>query len=187
MTNSALLGDPPATSRDAMIRKGMQTFITAFNPVPSLPFGPTRPTPDLAGESNASKVKTTSATALTLVLVITVGRFWRRFKTPDWKAGPDDYFIVGASLVAVAYIAQIMAYFPSGNCYGRHMWFCTYEDLQALYLVRWLSPFSQLHSNTYRASLWDKPSSISAYTVQSFPFFTSFDVLPAAAALDSSK
>jgi hypothetical protein len=137
---SALLGDAPLTDRDALIRAAMKTYRTNFNGNPKLPFGPTRPQPpkpDLADESNAWRTRTAAAAFLSLIILVTIGRFcfwWRRRK--KWSLGIDDVLILLAAGVAAAYVGHILSAFTEGTCLGRHMWFCTYEDIERLYMVR---------------------------------------------------
>jgi hypothetical protein len=141
---SAILGEEPLTTRDTMIRHAMQTYRTNFNIIPNLPFGPSRPQPpaaDLAWESNAWRTRTAAASFLTLMIVVTIGRFafwWRRRKT--WGLGVDDVLIVLAAGIACAYVGHILSAFVEGTCLGRHMWFCTYEDIERLYMVRGSPP-----------------------------------------------
>ena len=97
MVQSALLGDPPATDRDALIRKAMKASAgNYFNPVKDLPWGPPRPTPDLAWEDDAWKVQACYIVCLILVAGFTIGRFWTRAKIKAWGFGIDD-LLVGSS------------------------------------------------------------------------------------------
>lgn len=136
---SALLGGAPLTDRDRLIRAAMQAYRTNFNGNPKLPFGPPRPSPpkpDLAGESNAWRTRTAAATFLTLIILVTTGRFcfwWRRRQ--KWSLGVDDVLILLAAGVAAAYVGHILSAFVEGTCLGRHMWFCTYEHIERLYMV----------------------------------------------------
>ena len=135
---SALLGDPPLTARDALIQKAMRQYRTLFSANPKHPFGPSRPVPpapDLAHESNAWRVLTAASCLLFLLIVVTAGRFWFRWqRRRQMGFGVDDVLIVPAVALAITYVVQIIEEVTE-SCLGRHMWFCTYEDIELLYHV----------------------------------------------------
>lgn len=156
MVDSARLGNPPLTSRDGLIQKALKTYRTNFNGNPRLPFGaqrPIPPSPDLAGESNAWRTKTAAATFICLIVIVTVGRFffwWRRRQ--NWGLGLDDLLVTVAAAIALAYVGHILSAFVEGTCLGRHMWFCTYEDINTLYLVRIDDSMSLAHTMLTRST-----------------------------------
>ena len=135
MQGSALIGSPPANPKDALIRIGLKASSGyIFNPNPLHPYGPPRPSPDLSGESNAYKVRTTGIVCLILILTVTLGRFWARATNESLSFGIDDLMAIPACLCGIGYMGTIIAY--TGPCYGRHMWFCTYEQIETIQVVR---------------------------------------------------
>ena len=147
MTQSALLGQPPATERDVLIRRGILRITgSIFFPNPKHPFGPPRPSPDSPDESRDSQTIALTATLMTAVIIITLGRFAYRSTLKTWKFGLDDLLIIPAALVAVMYLSQILWVNTHGGCYGRHVWFCTYENVEQQYLVHSRErPYTRLH------------------------------------------
>jgi hypothetical protein len=133
---SALLGDPPLTDRDALIQKAMRQYRTIFSANPKHPFGPSHPVPpapDLANESNAWRVLTAASCLLFLVIVVTAGRFWFRWqRRRQMGFGVDDVLIIPAVALAITYVVQIIEEVTQ-SCLGKHMWFCTYEDVELMY------------------------------------------------------
>lgn len=135
MPQSALLGSLPATRNDALIQIGLKATVgSIINPNPLLPYGPPRPSPDLSGESDAYKVTATAILCLILIVGVTLGRFWARSRLESWSFGLDDLMVIPACVCGIGYISSIIAY--TGPCYGRHMWFCTYEQINTIYAVR---------------------------------------------------
>lgn len=135
MQQSALLGSPPATPNDALIRIAFKaTAGSIFNPNKLHPYGPPRPSPDLSEDSNAYKIFATEIVCLILIISVTLGRFLARSRLETWSFGLDDLMVIPACLCGIGYMGSITA-FP-GLCYGRHMWFCTYEQINTMYAVR---------------------------------------------------
>lgn len=139
MQESALLGSPPATPNDALIQIGLRASVgSIFNPNPLHPYGPPRPSPDLAGESDAYKVRITEFFCVVLIISTTLGRFWARSRQESWIFGLDDLMVIPACLCGIGYMGSIIAY--TYSCYGQHMWFCTYEQIEMIYTVRLSDP-----------------------------------------------
>ena len=139
MAGSALLNSPPATPQDVLIQKGMRVFKTKMNPIKSLPYGPHRPSPNSPDDFSGNVTLGLSIFFLILLIIMTIGRFlathWKRSR----NFGLDDLFLLMAAPVAATYVALTMYEFSSKKCAGRHMWFCTYEDMNEIYLVRYHS------------------------------------------------
>lgn len=139
MQGSALIGSPPANPKDALIRIGLKSSSgSVFNPNRLLPYGPPRPSPDLSDESNAYKVRITEIVCLILILTVTLGRFWARATNESLSFGMDDLMAIPACVCGIGYMGIVIAY--TGPCYGRHMWFCTYEQIETLQVVRFSKP-----------------------------------------------
>ena len=135
MPGSALIGSPPANPKDALIRIGLKASSgSIFNPNPLHPYGPPKPSPDLSGESDAYKVRITEIVCLILILTVTLGRFWARAIMKSLSFGIDDLMVIPACLCGIGYMGTIIAY--TGPCYGRHIWFCTYEQIETIQVVR---------------------------------------------------
>ena len=139
MQGSALLGSPPANPKDILIRIGLKASSgSQFNPNPLHPYGPPKPSPDLSGESDAYKIVVTEIICLILILSVTLGRFWARAKQESWSFGVDDLMAIPACLCGTGYMGSIIAY--TGSCYGKHIWFCTYEQIETIQVVRFSRP-----------------------------------------------
>ena len=135
MVQSALLGEPPATGEDALIQIGLKESVgSIYNPNPLYPYGPPKPIPDLSWQSNGYKLLVAEVVCLILIICVTLGRFWIRSRQQAWSFGLDDLLVIPACACGIAYmttnISQVV-----GSCYGKHMWFCTYEQLQMLAVV----------------------------------------------------
>lgn len=180
MAGSALLNSPPNTPQDVLIQKGMREFTTKFNPVKSLPYGPHRPSPDSPDDFSGDATLGLAITFLILLLVMTVGRFIALWWKRNRHFGLDDVFLLLAAPVAAAYVALTIHEFSPKKCAGRHMWFCTYADMNEIYLVRHpqrlaCSPhLARFHIQTVpRYSTSTKQSSTLACTAPKSPFSTS--------------
>ena len=145
MPQSALLGDPPESQRDVLIRIGMKASAgSIFNPNKLYPYGAPRPIPDLPDESDAYKVMSTEIVCLILTFGATAGRFWSRTKLESaWSFGLDDLMVILAFLCGVGYFSSIIAF--TGPCYGRHMWVCTYVQMEAIFIVTYPHPLELPH------------------------------------------
>ena len=125
----------------------MREYRTIFSANPKKPFGPSRPKPplsDLADESNAWRVLTAGGVFLALVILVTAGRFFFRWKRRQQMAfGLDDLLIIPAAALAITYDAQIITEVTE-SCVGKHMWFCTYENVEHLYNVSLFCPICDL-------------------------------------------
>jgi hypothetical protein len=123
-----------------------------MNPIKSLPYGPQRPSPNSPDDFNGNITLGLSIFFLVLLIIVTIGRFLAIHWNRSSKFGLDDLFLLMAAPVAATYLALTVYEFASKKCAGRHMWFCSYADMNEIYLVRYsetLHKYSHLTRTSY--------------------------------------
>lgn len=137
MAGSALLGQPPNTENDLFIIRGLARRRNipdhVFDPSKGFPYPVKRP---LNSEytSRGSGILASTAVTIFLVVLITGSRLGLRIFRRDLKVGIDDYVIVPAALLTIAFLAIAMSEVTYGGA-GKHMYDLTYEEFNWLFEV----------------------------------------------------
>ena len=76
-----------------------------------------------------------TSVAMALVILITGARLYLRYFRRDLKVGIDDFVIVPAALVTMAYFALAIGMVVYGGA-GKHIYDMTYEEVNWFYEVR---------------------------------------------------
>jgi len=106
---SALLGQPPISETDSLIRRGLLIIAgSQINPNKSQPFGPPRPA-NYHFETNAPSLVAGEGVAIFFIVLFTCARVFMRVKKKIF--GLDDWLIlpgaVNPSLLPFARIAHV--------------------------------------------------------------------------------
>ncbi len=71
---------------------------------------------------------------MVLVILITGTRLYLRFSRRDLRVGIDDYVIIPAALLTIAFLAIVMSEVTYGGA-GKHLYDLTYKELNWLSAV----------------------------------------------------
>ncbi|KAI9680560.1 MAG: hypothetical protein M1817_004000 [Caeruleum heppii] len=127
MVDSALIGKPPLNDDDLNIVKALIKISgrPGANPSRGVPLGPPRP-PGAPSDTRGPGVIAGMSIAMALVIFVTVSRLMvRKFHT-RMEFGWDDWMIIPAALLVLAYQAVVIAMVEQA-CVGKHAADCTYH------------------------------------------------------------
>lgn len=129
--SSAYIHTPPANERDELIVKGF--FLLAGplyagkDPKNGFPYGPTRPKENYQFESRGPHIMAGLAVCMVIVTVVTFLRLGIRVYVHDVRFGADDWLIIPAYLLSMAYPAIQFAMIRYGGA-GKHFYDMTYQE-----------------------------------------------------------
>ncbi|KAH6658755.1 hypothetical protein BKA67DRAFT_558975 [Truncatella angustata] len=124
---SALLGYPPISDTDALIRRGLLIISPSqINPNKSEPFGATRPV-NYEFETGGPSLIIGEAIAIFFIILFTSARLYMRlFKKKSF--GLDDWMILPGAIGAAVYLSLDIISQTKG-CLGKHIHDCTYTEV----------------------------------------------------------
>ena len=141
MSQSAFVGNPPNTERDALIIKGWYQF-WAF-PYPGDEFGiiPALKPPNPPHDSRQTYTVVVCAIAITLTIVITGARLLLRIFMKEMRWGADDWTILVAASGVVGWFGLTTAAGINGGG-GKRLYDVTYEELNIFIQVCPAMPYT---------------------------------------------
>ena len=149
MGHSAYLSTPPANDLDRKIVKGMYL---SFGMVPNgtmlaegVIIPPFRPN-NYHFETRAPGIIAGLSVCIAIIITVTLTRLYLRFFVRSLRFGPDDYIMIPAFFLAVAYPSLQIAMIKYGGA-GKHMFDITYQEYNTYKVVR--SPCSCLARLTF--------------------------------------
>lgn len=126
MPHSALVGQQPISYNDELVYKGL------YRALPLL-FEKLSQIPRVSHQSRASSLIIGSSFAIAIAIIITCSRLWARtFRSRAF--GADDVVIIPAAIGCVVSLALSIASETAG-CLGKHVFDCTYEEIDWFYVV----------------------------------------------------
>lgn len=146
MGHSAYLNTPPANDLDRKIAKGMYLYFGTIPNDTMLAEGviipPFRPD-NYQFESKGPGIIAGLSVCIAIIVIVTLTRLYLRIFVQSLKFGTDDYIIIPAFLLAVAYPALQIAMVTYGGA-GKHMFDITYQEYDIYKWVRTDSSSSSL-------------------------------------------
>ena len=138
MSNSAFVGQPPATIEDRLIirgyarRFGLTENLSDLTQVFLLP--PNKSLDGAKDVSIPSAIITCMSLAIALILLITGTRLCLRVVRKDLRIGYDDLVIIPAAIGALSWYSLMIAMVIYGGA-GKHICDITYHELDYFYQV----------------------------------------------------
>lgn len=143
MSNSAFVGQPPATFEDRLIIRGYARRLgvteNMSDPTQIFPLPPDRSLDGAKDVSINSIIITCMSLAIALILLITGTRLCLRVFWKDLRIGYDDLVIIPAAIGALSWYSLMIAMVIYGGV-GKHICVITYHELDYFYrvsLVTW--------------------------------------------------
>ena len=136
MVQSALVGQKPANQHDKDIIEGFWRFINRHYgpggpPHPSII--PKKPVPGASDQSNVPRVYGVSFAMFFFILLITTARLLTRALKKQLKWGSDDWAIIPATILLLAYELVVVAGVKNSG-FGKHIWEITYQNYQNYFM-----------------------------------------------------
>ena len=141
MSNSALVGQPPATNDDRLIIRGYaRTLDVAENMLDPTQIFPLYAIKSIDSASDVSKniLVTCMTLAIALILLTTGTRLCLRVFRKDLSIGYDDLVIIPAAIGALSWYSLVIALAIYGGA-GKHIYDITYYELNYFYQVSLVS------------------------------------------------
>lgn len=146
MAGSALIGQPPNNEDDWFIIRGLARRRNIpdakFDPSKGYPWPVKRP-PNPEYTSRGPGMLASMSVAIFLVVLITGSRIGLRIFRRDLKVGIDDYVVVPAALLTIAFLATAMSEVTHGGA-GNHIYDLTYQELNYFLKVTIPTPVSSI-------------------------------------------
>lgn len=139
MSATGYINEAPSTARDLEIVKGMllSSGITPDirNPALGVSLSPSRPGPDdYVFQTKGPMILAWLATSMSIMILVTGARLYLRYFVPRLKWGLDDWLMIPALCLAVAYPALQMAMVIYGGA-GKHIYDVSYAEY---YMYTWV-------------------------------------------------
>ncbi len=142
MSNSAFVGQPPATIDDGLIIRGYaRTLGVAENMLDATEVFPLPAVKSLDGANDVStnsSIITCMSLAIALLLLMTGTRLGLRVFLNDLRIGYDDFMIIPAAIGALSWYSLIIAMAIYGGA-GKPIYSITYYELNYFYRVSLVS------------------------------------------------
>lgn len=141
MSETAKFNEPPSTQQDLWVVKGtlLSSGLTKTNASNGVHLSPMRPS-IYHYETKGPGIITGCAVCIFVMLLVTLKRLHLRWSKPSLKFGTDDWLMIPALLMAVAYPACQIAMVLYGGA-GQHIYDVTYHQY---YMYHWIAAVAQI-------------------------------------------
>ena len=164
MSNSAFVGQPPATFEDRLVIRGYARRLgvteNMTDPTQVFPLSPDKGLDGAKDVSMNSTIITCMSLAIALILLMTGTRLCLRVFWKDLRIGYDDLVIIPAVIGALSWYSLMIAMAIYGGA-AKHIYDITYHELDCFYRVSLLtwrqepSKTTNMHRNPVRGSQSD--------------------------------